>query len=43
MTIEFTLSSPEAMAKVIEMGAEEGMKQVLGQIDEPLEEDAAAG
>jgi uncharacterized protein YndB with AHSA1/START domain len=42
MTIETTFPSEEAMQEILAMGAEEGMKQALGQIDELLEEEAAA-
>jgi len=33
MTIRSTFASPEEMAKTLEMGVEEGMRQALGQTD----------
>lgn len=38
MTIESRWPSPEAMAQVLEMGMEEGIKQALGQTDALLAE-----
>lgn len=40
MTIETRYASPEAMAQVLEMGMEEGIKSALGQIDAILAEAA---
>jgi uncharacterized protein YndB with AHSA1/START domain len=40
MTIESVFASTEAMEQVLAMGAEEGMKQAIGQIDAILAEDA---
>ena len=42
MTITTTFPSDEAMARILEMGAEEGMSQALGQIDGILAETRAA-
>jgi uncharacterized protein YndB with AHSA1/START domain len=39
MTIESIFASTEAMEQVLAMGAEEGMKQAIGQIDAILAED----
>ncbi len=41
MVIESEFASAEAMEQVLAMGAEEGMKQAMGQIDAILAEDAA--
>jgi uncharacterized protein YndB with AHSA1/START domain len=41
MVIESEFLSTEAMEQILAMGAEEGMKQALGQIDALLTEDAA--
>jgi len=38
MTVTSTFASTESMAKVLEMGMEEGMRQAAGQIDAILEE-----
>lgn len=43
MTIETTFPSAEAMEQILAMGAEEGMMQALGQIDELLSAEATAG
>jgi uncharacterized protein YndB with AHSA1/START domain len=40
MSIESLFPSAEAMEQVLAMGAEEGMKQAIGQIDAILSEDA---
>jgi uncharacterized protein YndB with AHSA1/START domain len=40
MIIESAFASTEAMEQVLAMGAEEGMKQAIGQIDAILAEDA---
>ncbi|HSK93081.1 MAG TPA: SRPBCC domain-containing protein [Candidatus Angelobacter sp.] len=42
MVIESEFPSTEAMEQVLAMGAEEGMKQAIGQIDGILGEDAVA-
>ena len=42
MSLESIFSSAEAMEQVLAMGAEEGMKQALGQIDAILAENAVA-
>jgi uncharacterized protein YndB with AHSA1/START domain len=42
MSLESIFPSAEAMAQVLAMGAEEGMKQALGQIDAILAEGATA-
>lgn len=41
MTIESHFSSPEAMAQLLEMGMEEGIRQALGQTDALLAEQPA--
>jgi uncharacterized protein YndB with AHSA1/START domain/pimeloyl-ACP methyl ester carboxylesterase len=41
MTIESVFPSTEAMEQVLKMGAEEGLKQAVGQIDAILAEDTA--
>jgi hypothetical protein len=41
MTIESTFPSREAMEKVLEMGAEEGMSLAIGQIDAMVAGDGA--
>jgi uncharacterized protein YndB with AHSA1/START domain/pimeloyl-ACP methyl ester carboxylesterase len=41
MTIESVFPSTEAMEQVLTMGAEEGLRQAVGQIDAILAEDAA--
>jgi hypothetical protein len=42
MSIESLFPSTEAMEQVLAMGAEEGLKQAIGQIDAILAEDAAS-
>lgn len=42
MTIETVFPSNEAMEQILAMGAEEGMMQALGQIDQILETETAA-
>lgn len=42
MSIESLFPSTEAMEQVLALGAEEGLKQAIGQIDAILAEDAAA-
>jgi uncharacterized protein YndB with AHSA1/START domain len=42
MAITSVFPSLEAMEQVLSMGAEEGMKQALGQIDDILREGAAS-
>ena len=42
MTIETSFPSAAAMEQMVEMGMEEGMSAALGQIDELLQQDAAA-
>ena len=42
MTMTSVFASAEAMEQVLAMGAEEGMKQALGQIDAILAEDRVA-
>jgi uncharacterized protein YndB with AHSA1/START domain len=42
MSLESIFPSAEAMEQVLAMGAEEGMKQALGQIDAILAEGAPA-
>jgi uncharacterized protein YndB with AHSA1/START domain len=42
MSIESLFSSTEAMQQVLALGAEEGLKQAVGQIDAILAEDAAS-
>lgn len=42
MTVVTTFPSPEAMQKVLEMGAEEGMRQAMSQIDGILREVGAS-
>jgi hypothetical protein len=42
MSIQSLFPSTEAMEQVLAMGAEEGLKQALGQIDAILAEDAAS-
>jgi len=39
MSIESVFPDTEAMEQILAMGAEEGMKQAIGQIDAILEED----
>ena len=41
MSIQSQFPSPEAMEQVLALGAEEGLKQAVGQIDAILAEDAA--
>jgi uncharacterized protein YndB with AHSA1/START domain/pimeloyl-ACP methyl ester carboxylesterase len=43
MSIESLFPSTEAMEQVLALGAEEGLKQAVGQIDAILAEDAASG
>jgi pimeloyl-ACP methyl ester carboxylesterase len=43
MSIESLFPSTEAMEQVLALGAEEGLKQAVGQIDAVLAEDAASG
>jgi uncharacterized protein YndB with AHSA1/START domain/pimeloyl-ACP methyl ester carboxylesterase len=43
MSIESFFPSTEAMEQVLALGAEEGLKQAVGQIDAILAEDAASG
>jgi hypothetical protein len=38
MTVIPTFASTEAMARLLEMGMEEGMRQAMGQIDGVLAE-----
>jgi uncharacterized protein YndB with AHSA1/START domain len=42
MSIESRFPSAEAMEQVLALGAEEGLKQAVGQIDAILAEDAAS-
>jgi uncharacterized protein YndB with AHSA1/START domain len=42
MSIQSLFSSTEAMEQVLALGAEEGLKQAVGQIDAILAEDAAS-
>jgi len=42
MSIESVFPSTEAMEQVLAMGAEEGLRQAVGQIDAILAEDATA-
>jgi len=42
MTIETNFPNREAMDQMVEMGMEEGMSAALGQIDELLQQEAAA-
>jgi uncharacterized protein YndB with AHSA1/START domain len=42
MSIESRFPSTEAMEQVLALGAEEGLKQAVGQIDAILAEDAAS-
>jgi uncharacterized protein YndB with AHSA1/START domain len=42
MTLESIFPDAEAMEKVLAMGAEEGLKEAMGQIDAILEEDRVA-
>jgi uncharacterized protein YndB with AHSA1/START domain len=42
MSVRSVFPSTEAMEKILAMGAEEGMKQAMGQIDAILAEDPAA-
>jgi hypothetical protein len=43
MSIRSAFPSADAMEQVLAMGAEEGMKQAMGQIDSILAGDASAG
>jgi hypothetical protein len=42
MSIQSRFPSTEAMEQVLALGAEEGLKQAVGQIDAILAEDAAS-
>jgi uncharacterized protein YndB with AHSA1/START domain len=42
MSLQSIFPDPEAMEKVLAMGAEEGLKEAIGQIDAILAEDAVA-